>query len=127
MVILMTEKQYRTNDIVEFDYSEIWEKSNNEMYTDKPLRNDEVVKLLNKQYKDICFHIEINNKLQEAIGELKQENEQLKQQLLYDGNDVCSICKHQYLVPSGDYFIGMCKKGHKECSKGDIKYCEDFE
>ena len=60
-------------------------------------------------------------------NKLKEENEQLKQQLLYDGNDVCSICKHQYLVPSGDYFIGVCKKEHKECSKEDIKYCEDFE
>ena len=46
--------------------------------------------------------------------------------ILYDGDDVCGICKHEYLVPSEDYFIGKCKKGHKECSKEDIKYCEDF-
>ena len=61
------------------------------------------------------------------VGKLKKEIEQLKARLLYDGDDVCGICKHEYLVPSGDYFIGKCKKGHKECSKEDIKYCEDFE
>lgn len=66
-------------------------------------------------------------KKNEQISDLKEENERLKQQLLYDGDDVCGICKHEYLVPSGDYFIGKCKKGHKECSKEDIKYCEDFE
>ena len=30
----MTEKQYVTNDIVKFDYSEIWRKSDDKMYTD---------------------------------------------------------------------------------------------
>lgn len=66
-------------------------------------------------------------KLVELLNELAEENKQLKAQLLYDGDDVCGICKHEYLVPSGDYFIGKCKKGHKECSKKDIKYCENFE
>ena len=65
----------------------------------------------------------VEDELEESI----KENERLKQQLLYDGDDVCGICKHEYLVPSGDYFIGKCKKEHKECSKEDIKYCEDFE
>ncbi len=63
----------------------------------------------------------------DLLNELNDENEQLKQQLLYDGDDVCGICKHEYLTPSGDYFIGKCEKGHEECSKEDIKYCEDFE
>ena len=63
----------------------------------------------------------------DLLNELYEENKRLKQQLLYDGDDVCGICKHEYLVPSGDYFIGKCKKGHKECSKEDIKYCDDFE
>lgn len=63
----------------------------------------------------------------EMLNELNDENEWLKQQLLYEGDDVCGVCKHEYLVPSGDYFIAKCKKEHKECSKKDIKYCEDFE
>jgi hypothetical protein len=52
----MTEKRYVTNDIVKFDYSEICIKSDNEMYTDTPLRNDEVIELLNEneQLKDKC-------------------------------------------------------------------------
>ena len=66
-------------------------------------------------------------KKNEQISDLKEENERLKQQLFYDGDDVCDICKHEYLVPSGDYFIGKCEKGHEECSKEDIKYCEDFK
>lgn len=63
----------------------------------------------------------------ELLNELNDENERLRQQLLYDCDDVCGICRHKYLVPSGDYFIGKCEKGHEECSKEDIKYCEDFE
>lgn len=82
---------------------EEWGERYHQFYDgDKPLEDEEVVSLL-------------------------FENEQLKQQLLYDGEDVCSICKHMYLISKGDYFIGKCKKGHEECSKEDIKYCEDFE
>lgn len=66
-------------------------------------------------------------KKNEQISDLKEENERLKQQLLYDGDDVCDICKHEYLVPSGNYFIGKCEKGHEECSTEDIEYCEDFK
>ena len=61
------------------------------------------------------------------LNELNDENQELKQQLLYDGGGVCDICKHEYLTPSGDYFIGKCEKGHEECSKGYMKYCEDFK
>lgn len=62
------------------------------------------------------------------LNRLTEENQQLKAQLLYDGEDgVCNICKHQYLVETGKYYIAKCRKGHEECSKEDIKYCEDFE
>lgn len=61
----------------------------------------------------------------DLLNKLNNENQKLKQQLFCD--DVCSICRHRYLVSSGDYFIGKCEKGHEECSKEDIKYCEDFE
>lgn len=61
----------------------------------------------------------------DLLNELNDENQKLKQQLLYD--DVCSICRHEYLVPSDDYFISKCKKEHEECSKEDTRYCKDFE
>ena len=71
--------------------------------------------------------IRLMNEQQATIQSLKEENEQLRQQLLYDGDDVCGICKHEYLIPSHNYFISKCEKGHEECSKEDIEYCEDFE
>lgn len=66
------------------------------------------------------------NEQEELIYALKNENKQLKAQL-EKGGDVCSICKYEYLVASTEYYIAQCKKGHDECSKGDVDYCEDFE
>lgn len=48
----MTEKRFRTNDLVKFDYSEIG-KYVDENHTDRPLRNDEVCDLLNEQDEKI--------------------------------------------------------------------------
>lgn len=42
----MSEKRFKTNDLVKFDYSEIGEYVD-EMHTSTPLRNDEVCELLN--------------------------------------------------------------------------------
>ncbi len=42
----MSEKRFRVNELVKFDYSEIGEYVDEE-HTDTPLRNDEVCKLLN--------------------------------------------------------------------------------
>ena len=58
----MTEKKYRVHDWVKFNYSEIGEYIG-EDYTDKPLRNDEIVDLLNE--------------LAEENKELKEENQKL--------------------------------------------------
>ena len=44
----MTEEKYHVHELVKYDYSEIGEYID-ENHTDKPLRNDEVVDLLNKQ------------------------------------------------------------------------------
>ena len=44
--------KYRVHHWVEYDYSEIKEYVD-EWHTDKPLRNDELVKILNKQDKRI--------------------------------------------------------------------------
>ena len=48
----MTEKKYRVNKEVKFDYSKI-EQYIDENHTDKPLRNDEIVDLLNEQEEEI--------------------------------------------------------------------------
>ena len=66
------------------------------------------------------------NEQEKRIRELENENKQLKAQLEKDG-DVCSICKYEYLLASTEYYIAQCEKGHDECSKGDVDYCEDFE
>ena len=51
-------------------------------------------------------------------------------QLKIDGEDVCIKCKHHSLIhypESNKYYISKCEKGHEECSKEDIRFCEDFE
>ena len=45
---MMSEKRFRVNDLVKYDYSEIREYID-ENHTDRPLRNDEVCDLLNEQ------------------------------------------------------------------------------
>lgn len=47
----MSEKRFRVNDLVKYNYSEIGEYID-ENHTDKPLRNDEVCYLLNKLYEE---------------------------------------------------------------------------
>lgn len=61
--IYMNEQQFRVNDLVKFNYSEITEYIDEE-HTPTPLRNDEVCELLNEQ--------------QDTIQSLKEENEQLR-------------------------------------------------
>ena len=73
-----------------------------------------------------CIQLYGFDVLCEMLNELNEENQELKQQLLSD-DDVCGICKHEYLTPSGDYYTAKCEKGHEECSKQDVKYCEDFK
>lgn len=61
----MTEEKYRTHEICQFDYSDIWEKSFDERYTDTPMRNDEIVALLNNQNK-------VTEELKNTINDLKE-------------------------------------------------------
>lgn len=83
----MNKKQFRVNDLVKFNYSEIG-KYVDENHTDRPLRNDEVCDLLNEQQATI-------NHLEKVYGEnfakrrlleqdnliLRNENEQLRKEL----------------------------------------------
>ena len=75
--------------------------------------------------KELC---NLLNELATKCSKLEKKNEQLKAQLK-KGEDVCSICKHQYLTKkdTDKYYIAKCKKEHIECSKDTVNYCEDFE
>ena len=80
----MTKKQYVTNDIVKFDYSEICRKSDDEMHTDTPLRNDEIVDLLNeneqlKQKYDNS--VMLSARIQVQNDELKERNNRQAERL----------------------------------------------
>lgn len=90
-----------------------------------------------EEYKNIRYweiidrknNVKTSNELKlcHLLNLLNEENEQLKAQLLYDGDGVCNICKHQCLVENGKYYVAKCEKEHEECSKVDLQYCEDFE
>ena len=60
--------KYRVYDWVKFSYSEIGEYID-ENHTDKPLRNDEIVDLLNKQDKQI-------KELQQTINTIAKDYEE---------------------------------------------------
>ena len=76
----MIEKKYRVHNWVKFDYSEIGEYIG-EGYTDKPLRNDEIVDLLNnydEENKSLSRELQYGVK---KVQKLAKENEQLKKEL----------------------------------------------
>ena len=65
----------------------------------------------------------------DVLNELNDENKTLKAQLYCEGG-VCNICKHQQLTPDKvmqGYYTSKCEKGHKACSKEDLKHCKDFK
>ena len=67
--------KYNTCDIVKFDYSEIWRKSDDEMHTDTPLRNDEVVELLNENEQlkqEVGYYITLLQRLKEQAERISQ-------------------------------------------------------
>lgn len=70
----MTEKYLCVNELVKYDYSEIGEYID-ENHTDKPLRNDEIVKLLN---------------------ELSKENKELKTKVESMSKELCN-CEEDYI------------------------------
>ena len=62
------------------------------------------------------------------LNRFAEENKNLKAQLYCNSDEgVCTICENHYLVESGKYFVSNCRKGHDECSKESLRYCEDFE
>ena len=70
----------------------------------------------------------------DLLNELSEENEQLKQQinkleaqLHCPFDSICIKCNNEYLVQKGEYYVSRCKKGHEQCSKIYVRYCDDFE
>ena len=74
------------------------------------------------------------NDIADRLNTYAEENEQLKQQIkklesqLYCPYDsICINCVNEYLVQKDKYYVSKCKKGHEQCSRTDVKYCDDFE
>ena len=67
----------------------------------------------------------------EIIDNQRRKIRELKAQLQIDDESVCIKCKHHYLIKHPlelrEFYISKCIKEHDECSKEDIRYCEDFE
>lgn len=82
----MSEK-YRVHELAKFNYSEIGEYID-EYHTDRPLRNDILVDLLNKQDEAINelkylnrSHARIIMQLTDKINQREKENEELRQEV----------------------------------------------
>ena len=77
---------------------------------------DEIINLLNQKENQLLHY---EKRINELTTQLQTEEE-----------SVCIKCKHHYLInypESSKYYISKCKKEHEECSKEDIRFCEDFE
>lgn len=130
----MTTKKYRVHDFAKFQYSEIG-KYIDENHTNEPLRNDELVDLLNELHEEnqsLKKKLEFFYELNKPYGTIIEENKRLKSQLYCDDEEgVCNICKHHYLIKDDEAELGYynlrCKKGHYECARVSLKYCEDFK
>ena len=86
--------------------------------------------VLNEQYALIKRLKTIREEQIQTILKQKRKIKELTAQLKTDEEDVCIKCKHHYLInypESSKYYISKCKKEHEECSKEDIRFCEDFE
>lgn len=95
----MNEK-YRVNEFVKFDYSEIGEYID-EYHTDRPLRNDELIELLNGQDKHLnIFHKELELAY-EQYTKIEKENEELKKEKEFWKGDACN-CSNYLSILSMD-------------------------
>jgi len=97
----MTEKRFRVHELVKDYYSEIGEYID-ENHTDNPLKNDEVVELLN---------------------ELHEENEQLKQQVAFLSEFIKSGVQYEYyqkVYDENEQLKNICKNLINEINKRGI-------
>lgn len=101
----MTEKRFRVNELVKYNYSEIGEYID-ENHTDRPLRNDILVELLNEQHETIqrlkqnideLLSVNIEEELLKENEQLKQENRKLKENLEHCANQFTNDGKNVLL------------------------------
>lgn len=104
----MSEKRFRTNDLVKFDYSEIGEYVD-ENHTDRPLRNDEVCDLLNEQQ----FTIE---QLKESVARIKEEKEHYA--------NLYNKCRRLKLSDEAikQAYADLNRREREKRSQGDVTY-----
>lgn len=95
----------------------------NKRYSKRTVDNWETYIVDNGTGREYGYNVD---NILDLLNSQEEQIEQLKAQLQCNG-DVCSKCKHEFLVPSGKYYISQCRKEHSECPKGTVKYCEDFE
>ena len=100
-------------------------------HTDKGFADiDDIVELLNELHNKYIDEYALRETLQLDLQRVEEENKELKAQLYCDEDGVCNICKHQQLIPHKvmqGYYTAKCEKGHKECSKEDLRHCDDFK
>lgn len=70
----MTEKRFRVHELVKYNYSDIGEYID-ENHTDRPLRNDILVELLNELHEENQELQEINEWLWKKIKEIDPSKE----------------------------------------------------
>ena len=73
------------------------------------------------------FEREYRISIVNVLNMLHEENQSLKAQLHCPFDSICAICSNEYLVQKDKYYISKCRKGHEQCSKTDVLYCDDFE
>lgn len=123
----MTEK-YRVHDLAKFHYSEIGEYID-ENHTDRPLRNDIVVDLLNqlnneneKLKQSNSQLARVNREGTKKVQKLSEENRQLKQ-TSQDYEDIVN----NWFINNWDKLSGEMKQSaHLEVGI-DIEYGGDYE
>ena len=116
-------KRYRISQGYNDRFCHDWKKN-------KLFNFRQTVDLLNEQYALIKRLKTIREEQIQTILKQKRKIKELTAQLKTDEEDVCIKCKHHYLInypESSKYYISKCKKEHEECSKEDIRFCEDFE
>lgn len=134
----MTENKRFSVKCIMFDGYCIYDAINDKYY-DYDKNDLELLCNVLNELQDECEFLKTENealehaatKYAELCHKTLKENKQLKAQLYCDSDEgVCIICKHHYLEKGKThekYYISKCKKGHEECSKIDLKYCDDFE
>lgn len=95
--------------------------------TEKRFTNDRWQIYDNGKILSVSETEKLLNKLHDENEQLKQQNKKLEAQLYCPSDSICIKCNNEYLMKKGKYYVSKCKKGHEQCSKTDVVYCDDFD